>query len=92
MLQPWERWSAEFGEDAVELVEAEEVLLPLTNAKAAVVVQRKGAGVSDMAVAAGCGLLIRRRVKIPVSMRDVTKLGFVPGQVCLNPSGAFLCV
>ena len=39
MLQPWGRKSAEVGEGAVELVEVDEVLLPLTDTKTATLIK-----------------------------------------------------
>ena len=86
LLEPWGRQSTKLGEDAVELVEADEVLLPLTYAYAAILIQRNGAGVFNLAVAASCGLLIRNRIDMPVSVGDVSKLGIVHGQMCFNPS------
>ena len=88
VLQPWGRQSAKLGKDTVKLVEADEILLPLTYAKASILIQCQGAGVFNMAVAAGCGLLIRDGIQVPVGVGDVSKLGFVPGQMCFNPTNS----
>ena len=84
-LQPWGRNTSELGEDSEELVDAQEILLPLPDAIVAILVEDNGTGVFTMADTTDSGLSIRFRVEEPISSENVAKLGLIPGQMCLHP-------
>ena len=59
--------------------------MPLPDASAAVLIEYEGAGVFHMAVTTGGGLSVRLGIEKPMGTRDVAKLCFIPGHMCLHP-------
>ena len=69
-----------------ELVVPDEVLLPLPENRAPVLVENEGSGVLLMGLTACCGLIIGFSIQVPVCPGDMTGLGFIPRKVGLDPS------
>ena len=54
------------------------MLLPLTDAHAAILVEGDRARILDMTIAARSGLNVSLLVEVPMGMGDIAKLGLVP--------------
>ena len=85
-LKPWGRRPSELGKESIILVDSDEVLLPPTNDHRAVLVQYDSSRIFGVA-AATCGrLLVRCLVKVPVCVRESSRLGLFPSEMCFDPS------
>ena len=87
-LQPWGRTASEFRNEAIKLVNTNEILLPAADTQRAVLVQNNCAGVFNMTAAAVRGLRVRLLVQTPVHVMYTSRLGLVPCEVCLNPGNS----
>ena len=85
-LQPWGRCASESGKQSVMFIDSAEVLLPAADNSRSVLMKNHRAGVFGMAAAAFSSLSIRLLVEKPVCVMNASRLGLVPGQVCLDPS------
>ena len=91
-VKPWGHGSAKFGEDTIELVDSQKMLLPLPNEHRTIMVKDNSTRIVYMTVTSSSGLHVSLLVKVPVSLWDSSRLGLVPGEMGFDPcdTGKFM--